>query len=256
MKEFSLCLILSILFLYLNLTPVARQVRGVVSTFTSPVSFVFLNSYTTISNVLGLFTKLTELQRENVELKKSLTEVQGNLVSLLEQLKNQKLVQSHVDLLGGDSKLVKANIVGKKQVSDENYFIINKGLESEISEGDNVLYNGYLVGLVDSVSTSRSVVRTVLREKVAVEDSSTGSTGIYYCELTSCVMDNILTSDLVNEGDLIITSGIGGRFVRGILIGEVFRIESLPEEAFKKAYVRNIIDLERVSSVIVVKNVQ
>jgi rod shape-determining protein MreC len=55
----------------------------------------------------------------------------------------------------------------------------------------------------------------------------------------------------VHEGDLVLTSSIGGRYPEGELIGEVADVQRSAQELFQSVRVRPLTDLSRLEEVMV-----
>ena len=55
----------------------------------------------------------------------------------------------------------------------------------------------------------------------------------------------------VHEGDVVLTSGIGGGFPPGLVIGRVTAVESSPQEVFKDVTVEPLASLSRLETVLI-----
>ena len=68
------------------------------------------------------------------------------------------------------------------------------------------------------------------------------------------VMDYIPQSGLFSIGEVVLTSGLGGRFPKGIPIGQVVEIRQRDIDVFQQAVVRPTVDFSRLELVMVVTN--
>ena len=70
---------------------------------------------------------------------------------------------------------------------------------------------------------------------------------------TLVLMDYISKSATIKFGDIIITSGQGGVFPQGLLVGKVIKTLVTDTSAYQKALVRPIIDFNEVEIVYVIR---
>ena len=56
----------------------------------------------------------------------------------------------------------------------------------------------------------------------------------------------------VSVGEIVITSGLGSRFPKGIVIGQVVELLQNDNQAFQQAIVRPTVDLDRLELVLVI----
>ncbi|MBW7883690.1 MAG: hypothetical protein H3C34_13840, partial [Caldilineaceae bacterium] len=68
------------------------------------------------------------------------------------------------------------------------------------------------------------------------------------------IMDFIPQGQEFREGELVLSSGLGGKFPKGLVIGTIESIESLPNAVFQKASVRPSVDFGSLELVMVITN--
>jgi rod shape-determining protein MreC len=68
------------------------------------------------------------------------------------------------------------------------------------------------------------------------------------------VMDYIPQDGDVTEGDLIITSGLGGNFPKNLVIGQVVEVRKKDYEMFQQARLRPTVNFDRLEFVLVITN--
>lgn len=119
-------------------------------------------------------------------------------------------------------------VIGK---SDSNYFstlTINKGSKDGIQDYMAVTISGALVGYTEKVMADESTVRTIIDSDASIaaliqssRDQGTvrGTLGIDGTPL--CRMYYLPDDNLPRPGDLVVTSGVGMSFPKGIPIGVV-----------------------------------
>ena len=119
-------------------------------------------------------------------------------------------------------------VIGK---SDSNYFstmTINKGTEDGVEDYMAVTISGALVGYTESTQAHKATVRTIIDSDASIaaliqssRDQGTvrGTLGIDGTPL--CRMYYLPDDNLPRPGDLVVTSGVGMSFPKGIPIGVV-----------------------------------
>ena len=115
--------------------------------------------------------------------------------------------------------------------SDNNYFstfTINKGLKDGVDEYMAVTISGALVGYTENVKEHSATVRTIIDSEASIagliqssRDQGTvrGTLGIDGTPL--CRMYYLPEDNLPRPGDIVVTSGVGLSFPKGIPIGVV-----------------------------------
>ena len=68
-----------------------------------------------------------------------------------------------------------------------------------------------------------------------------------------CKMDYISRAAFITFGDVVITSGQGGVFPPGIIVGAVIKSCALESSAYQRAIVKPVIDYNLVEDVFVIK---
>ena len=121
-----------------------------------------------------------------------------------------------------------ATVIGR---SDANYFstmTINKGTEDGVEDYMAVTISGALVGYTENTQEHKSTVRTVIDSNASIaaiiqssRDQGTvrGTLGIDGTPM--CRMYYLPDDNLPRPGDLVVTSGVGLSFPKGIPIGVV-----------------------------------
>ncbi len=254
LKSGSVYLILSIFFLYLNLTPIVRDLHGLVSFFTNPLAFFYTQTYSKSLETLNLLNNVQQVQVQNKQLKEEITKLKGDLAFYKKLYDEKTFIDKQKDYYGFD-KIIYADIIGRDFNGDFNTFLINKGLKHSVNEKDNLAYNGYAVGYVKKADPFRSLALSIESPglKVPAVTLSNETTGVFNCSKTVCFVQNILQDKPLKEGDIFVTSGIAGVFKKSLILGTVQSIEQTPEELFKKAVLKREVNLKTLNKVVLLK---
>lgn len=201
---------------------------------------------------------VNKLNIENQELRKEINELKY-IVS-----KSDYLEESY-NFLKNNNDALKANVVMLDNDEFFKQFIVNKGSNHGVEVGDIVLnsysdssknVNGALVGKVISVNDNSSVVSSILDEKYSItfEDIATSTIGIIN-ERTNGILQGYLLEKIdIKNGQMIYTSGTGGRYSKGIYIGNVVSVEESDDRLRTIVKVKSPVNFSKINEVFIVPN--
>lgn len=238
------------------------------SPLTSALGTVFLplqKLSAAISENLGelsvSFRSASVYEEENRELKKELEEYRKKLADYDEM---KKKVDSYEDFYGvkkqnSDFEFSYGSVLSRDAADAYGSFVINVGSKDGVEVDDPVIYGEYVVGIVKKVNFSTCVVYTVLdpRVNVGAMESGTREFG-YICGDTAlfkdgmCKLSGLDSSTSVVGGGIVCTSGAGGVFPDGLLIGEVVSVKDDDVSAGFYAQVKPFVDFSKLSDVFVI----
>lgn len=163
------------------------------------------------------------------------------------------------ELLGFDSKndfnLVLAAVVAKENFEqDSQDLIINKGAIDGLSSGLAVVNEqGILIGKIVEVKESISKICLSINPgcefSASIQNSGrtqglvTGNLGL------TAKMNYIPQLEKINTNDLVITSGLGGKIPRGLVIGRITEIRSEKNEVWQEAIIEASLDFNNLTIV-------
>ena len=157
-----------------------------------------------------------------------------------------------------------AAVTGRTVTSWSATLTISKGTAHGVSQGDCVITEtGALVGVVREAGLNWSTVSTVLDPDISLgaQVFSTGEDGILEGDLTlmtegKCRLSYLSVQSETEKGDQVLTSGMGGIYPSGLVIGTVERVDYLPSGAERYAVLAPAADLDRLEEVFVIKDFQ
>ncbi len=221
---------------------------------------------TTVTENVTEFLDLDGLSKD--ELKDMVRSLQDQRSQLQQQLadydkikqENQQL-KDQLDITAErpENKCLAASVIGRDPNDVFSGFSIDKGTLEGISVGDPVITNRGLVGVVTQAYATTSMVSCLLSEdvKVAAVCIKRRESGVVTSDIITASSNllrlNYLSGDTQLEpGDVIITSGAGGDYPEGILIGEVKSVEKSENDVSKYAVVEPSEELTEVQDVFVI----
>ncbi|HHL31265.1 MAG TPA: rod shape-determining protein MreC [Oceanospirillales bacterium] len=236
---------------------IATPIRTTVSLLTYPlVKIVELpqNAYEFLKSTAS---NQFDLLNENVNLKQQLSQAQIDLLQLetisqenkeLRQLLNAK---QQLPLKTTAAFLININTGG-----NNHHFIINQGYNQGVSVGQTVLDLNGVAGQVSSVDieSAHVILITDKNHAIPVEFLRTGIRTFIYGtgDLDTLSLPEIPQSANVVIGDILITSGFGGVFPRGLKVASISRVIDSEDRSFRQAEATPSANLKLLKQVLLV----
>jgi len=158
------------------------------------------------------------------------------------------------DFKGGE---VVARVIGQDPNIFLDYIMLDQGERQGIMPGMPVTTERGLVGRVAQVHETTSEVLLITDPNSAVTAilQTSRSTGLVRGVAgRGLLLDQIPQESEVNEGDIVITSGFGGSFPKGLVIGQVSGVSRRDYEMFQQAAVRPTVDFAGLEQVLIIIN--
>jgi rod shape-determining protein MreC len=196
-----------------------------------------------------------EASKRNVTLQKKIEEMNGQLFQFQEVVKENKRLKQLL-AFGEELKVdrVMAQVVSRDSSSDFRVVRINKGFSDGIRLQSPVVTDKGLVGYVFRLTDHFADVITILDQNNRVDGlvERTRSHGIIEGDVGDvCIMKYVSRTEPVILNDKVITSGLGNVYPKGILIGNISRIEREGYGITQKIEITPGVDFGRLEEVIV-----
>ncbi len=222
------------------------------------------NGYTYLKNGIAgntsFFTNIEQLSDENEKLKQENSELEQQLREL-EIIKAQNAtLKEYLELTEKYTSYttIPAYIINKDTSNYSATFIINVGTEDGIAENMIVIADKGLVGHVISVTKNTAKVQTIIdpSSAISITFGSTGDTAICKgtLETNNLRATYISTSAEILENDTVCTSGMGGIYPKGIMVGTVSKIENTKNITDRYATITPAVDFNKLETVLVIVN--
>lgn len=175
--------------------------------------------------------KIESLEAENIELKHELTK-------LKEELKIEYVLSEY--------NYLNATVTSRNPLYWYNTLTIDKGKNNGIKEGMVVINSTGLIGKIVNVSTFSADVKLITTNdtnnkiSVTITNGNNNLIGLinnYNYEEGYLKVEGISNTETVNIGDYVYTSGLGGIFPSGILIG---RVENIVTDVYDLSKIINV----------------
>ena len=239
--------------------------NNIISVPLTPDQAFFSSIGQRVEDGLSFFQDIEVVREENDTLKAKVYELERENRELLSfKVKNEQLRQAlDLKVQFEDYEIKGANIIAIDPGNWFNVFKIDIGSKDGIKADYPVITSSKgLVGKVMSADLTSSKVLSIIDEDSAVACwiSKTGGGhaivrgDILLKEQGRCKMDYIPLDVDVEVGDVIETSGIGGIFPKGILVGKVVEVRKTNSEMNRYAIIEPAADFKRLEEVYVLKS--
>lgn len=149
-----------------------------------------------------------------------------------------------------------AELIGVSPDPVRQQLILNKGARDGVYLGQPLIDADGLMGQVIDVGafTSRALLLTDLTHSIPVQVNRNGVRAIAEGtgSLDALEVQHISATTDILEGDLLVSSGLGGRFPPGYPVGEVVLVERDPGRSFARVIARPSAALNRSRHVLLV----
>lgn len=229
--------------------------------FTS-VENLFTYTGQKVEDGVGLFNDVDKLRSDNKQLKETIDKLNNERTEYLrlksenEDLRNVLQLKDQL----AEYKLVGANVIARDGGNLFNIFLTDKGYTNGISHNMPVITSKGLVGKVVSSQPFSSKIISIIEDGSAVSaivsksrDYVVVKGDIKLAKEGLCRLEYIPTDLDLAQGDVIETSGIGGIYPKGIIIGTVKEIRTGGSDLDKYAIIQPAVDLKRLSQVVILK---
>ncbi|GHV18719.1 cell shape-determining protein MreC [Clostridia bacterium] len=231
-----------------------------INTIMMPFQIACTNTSTAVSNFFGHFADLDEAQKKNVELENKVAQLENNARDIESYKAENQRLRGLLDLKDTLRKTnsVAAHVIAKDIGNWYSTFTIDKGSTSGIAAKQAVITNKGLVGYVSEVGAKWAKVTTIINDGTSVggivvrtQDVAIVEGNFNLQEARVCKMTYISKGANIVTGDAIETSGLGGIYPKGILIGIIRDIKAETQTVSQSAIIEPAVDFEKVSEVLV-----
>jgi rod shape-determining protein MreC len=232
--------------------------RKIVLETVSPVQEVLSVSIKSVKDAWLRYILLVGIEDENRKLKKKINELKAVLVSYQEGYQESQRLRKLLAISDNyNYQFIFARVVGREQAALSRTVLINKGSSHGLKNGMPVIAPPGLIGRLVDVSWNVSRVLLFIDENSNIDAivqrnrtqgiiSGAGSGGM--------ILKYISKTQDVQKGDVIVSSGMGGIFPKGWLIGQVINVDRQEASLFLKIKVAPFVDFSKLEEVLILSS--
>ena len=233
----------------------------VVTTVLFPFEYVFSKIGGGVQHSTSFVGEIFTVYRDNQLLRSENEELKQNNVGMIEiQAENERL-RAMLDYKKGAPQFdfITASVIARDPGTWTSMITINRGTNDGVAKDMPVVTAQGLVGNIVQVAANYAKVQLILDPRSAVgalvQRTESRVAGIVIGHTSSAMtprMVNLARDADVLNGDRIITSGFGGIYPKGLLIGEVIDVVNEEGGLLKYAVLKPAVDFDRLEEVMVI----
>ncbi|MDR1521675.1 MAG: rod shape-determining protein MreC [Streptococcaceae bacterium] len=219
-----------------------------------------------LHNGIDMLNDLVNTYEENKQLKAKLDDYDEAVIKSKNKDREIKDLKEQLKLNDTltDFEKITSNVINRSTNLWQNNLIVDKGGANGIEKDMAVMSKGGLVGRVIQVNEHSSKVelltttnKDVNRYSVRISSSNADKgNGLIKCfdeKTQTLIIDQIQNQSEIKKGDLVQTSGLGGKAPADLLIGKVIEIKSSKNGLSKEIYVQPRAAMYAISVVTIIK---
>ncbi|HEY5576084.1 MAG TPA: rod shape-determining protein MreC [Clostridiaceae bacterium] len=215
-----------------------------------------------MKNSVGFIFNFSDVKKENEELTARNAELEKQLVEYNAIKGENTRLSNMVNFKNSNANYnyVGCNVVSVSGSGYLDQFIIDRGSGDGIAKNMVAITGEGLVGQVTFVSKNYSMVQTLSNENLAVSamvESTNENNGILkgYKESGNSQLAKLYylpIDSTIKAEDIILTSGLGGLYPKGIRIGTVLSVEEDKGKVMKTALIKPFVELNKIQELFIV----
>ncbi|HEY3127050.1 MAG TPA: rod shape-determining protein MreC [Candidatus Limnocylindria bacterium] len=263
LRPFALLVVVSLLLLMARNTDAVRASSTFLTQLLVPVQQVLANVGAAGDRFASAISQIDRLRDDNARLQTENDRLTLENVRLREQaIVGQQAERLQTLQRSIPFESVPAPVIARDPTGVLHSIVLGIGSDDGVKVGHVVLSDQGLVGRVSEVGTNYSKVLLVTDSSSVVSALVQGSraTGIVRGQFgDALIMDWLLQTDPVKEGDVVITAGLGignelrSLYPKGLVIGTIAQVQTAEAAAYNRAIITPAVDLRRLEHVLVVK---
>lgn len=242
-----------------HMTPLESKFRDV----QAPVQTGLTWMSRQVSHWVAFPVSMVGAAERNQALEQDVARLESQVTQLNEyKLENQRLsgLLNYKQVMAQKYNLLTASVIGRDQGNWFGTAILNRGAGDGVKENMTALTPEGLVGRVIAVSASTCEVLLITdpRSGVGALVQDTRTPGIIEGTAGSSGLARIIhipNNAPVEEGQAVVTSGLGSVFPKGIPVGQITSIRNESSGLFKSADIRPSANLNSLEEVLIVTRV-
>ena len=223
----------------------------------APIESTLQDGARPVADFVNNLTDINRLSRKNQTLREEIEQLRVENALLREEQTELLAYRQLLDIRDArtDDVFIAADVFAREPSNLRDVIAIDRGQADGLEEGMVVLTRqGSLVGSISRVLNDVAWVTLITDPTSAVSAliQESRTQGIVVGEAGSTLtMEFVGETADVKEGDLVLTSALGGGYPQGELIGLVVDVQRAAQELFQTVEVQPLAELSRLETVLV-----
>ncbi len=210
----------------------------------------------TIQGIFQHYIFLVGLQRENLTLRQKVAELERENNLLREEVLASRRLQLLLQFRDKHfPSSITAQVIGKDPSSWFKSITLNRGEKDGVKKGMAVITPQGVIGQILKTSPNYSTVLLITDYNSAIDAITQRTRAKAIVEGLGenlCQLKYLRRSEEVMVGDKVVTSGLTGSFPKGLMIGEIRKVEKTGEGVFQYAELIPSVDLTKLEEVLII----
>jgi len=210
----------------------------------------------TIQGATRQYVFLINLEKENRVLKQKIAELQEENHRMKEmKLTNERMRQLLKFREQNSPSMIGAEVIGQDPSSWFKSVTIDKGEGDGVKKGMAVVSPTGVIGQVLKTAPHYATVLLVTDYNSAIDcivQRTRAKAIVEGIGENRCQLKYLLRADEAAVGDVVVTSGLGGNFPKGLMVGEIKKIDKRGHGVFQYAELVPSVDLTQLEEVFVI----
>ena len=234
-------------------------------TITSPFRAAYTAAAGWLMDTQNYYEDTSALKAENQELKKRIAEMEAEVRQAQNDSEENERLRSLMNLREQRrdlSDLEAATITEHSTSNWTSYLTLNRGTDHGVEKNDCVITEaGYLVGVVSEVGSNWCTVLNIVDTDTSMgaqvfrtDDIGVAEGDFALMSRSRLRLDFLPAGAQLLNGDLVVTSGLGGYYPSGLVIGIVEEVQTDDSGATSYAILRPSADFDDLTQVFIIKS--
>jgi rod shape-determining protein MreC len=237
------------------LTPLTNMLLRPITTIQS----WFAVRYVAVRDLLASPSDMASMREEVNRLQAENALLQQEIIALREQASEAEVLAALLDYARTqpENRYLATNVIGRDVSPFIRSVLIGQGSDAGIAIGMPVVTAQGLVGRVEEVFASFARVQLITDPETAVnvKFQQARTEGILTARLNGEIFVDLIDLNAeLSEGELVLTSGLGGKYPPDIPVGSVTSIRRRDFDLFQDATVQSSVTFDKLSLVLVITN--
>jgi rod shape-determining protein MreC len=230
-----------------------RGLEKVSSLVLAPIQMGVSGTVDEASHFVSTIQRVRDLATENAQYRDQVDQLQSKVVQMRElevensDLRNLLSMKERT----GPGALIPVAVIARDDTPYVQAVTIDRGSSDGVRQDAIVITHKGLVGHVERVNPTSSKVRLIndLNSSVSVRlQTESRTTGLLRGQSQGnlMVVAYIPQTDVVGQGAIVLTSGLGEMYPEGLVVGKVARVERKDADPFQAAVVEPAVEMDKL----------
>ena len=254
-------IIILVLLIFLSNVETGKlsYLESAASTIINPIQRMITDLKNKVQGNTNYFANLESIQAENEELKRRNSELETELREL-EIIKAENVnLQNYMNLKQkyASYNAIPAYVINKDDSNYSSTLVLNVGTEDGVAEKMTVIADKGVVGYVTAVTADTAKVQVIIDAASTVSCTISTTNENIICKGT-LENDQVLRASYIPtgaeliKGDTVYTSGVGGIYQKGIIIGTIKEIVTTSNITDRYAVIEPAVDFSKIDTVLII----